>query len=48
MHVQSSVFMKQLAFDILELLLSSSFPELGSVFRELDQDKQKFGELELS
>ncbi|KAL8458257.1 hypothetical protein ACS0TY_035947 [Phlomoides rotata] len=46
--IQSSVFMKQLAFDILELLLSSSFPELDSVFRELDQDKQKFGELELS
>ncbi|KAL1538354.1 hypothetical protein AAHA92_27110 [Salvia divinorum] len=41
--IQSSVFMKQLAFDLLELLLLSSFPELDHVFRELDQDKEKFG-----
>ncbi|KAL1551548.1 hypothetical protein AAHA92_19374 [Salvia divinorum] len=41
--IQSSVFMKQLAFDLLELLLVSSFPELDHVFRELDQDKEKFG-----
>ncbi|XP_042052495.1 uncharacterized protein LOC121797822 isoform X2 [Salvia splendens] len=41
--IQSSVFMKQLAFDLLKLLLVSSFPELDHVFRELDQDKEKFG-----
>ncbi|KAH6820970.1 hypothetical protein C2S53_018425 [Perilla frutescens var. hirtella] len=43
--IQSSVFMKQLAFDLLELLLLSSFPELDCVFRELDQNKEKFGKL---
>lgn len=43
--MQSSVFMKQLAFDLLELLLLSSFPELDYVFRELDRDKEKFGKL---
>ncbi|KAL9156908.1 hypothetical protein ABFS82_09G110900 [Erythranthe guttata] len=43
--IQSSVFMKQLAFDILQLLLSSAFPELDSVFRQLEQDKHKFGSL---
>lgn len=43
--IQSSVFMKQLAFDLLELLLLSSFPELDYVFRELDRDKEKFGKL---
>lgn len=37
--------MKQLAFDLLELLLSSSYPELDPVFRELEQDKEKFGKL---
>ncbi|XP_042020881.1 uncharacterized protein LOC121768437 [Salvia splendens] len=46
--IQSSVFMKQLAFDLLELLLLSSFPELDHVFRELDQDKEKFGKPTLS
>ncbi|KAL6568152.1 hypothetical protein OROHE_003836 [Orobanche hederae] len=46
--IQSSIFMKQLAFDLLELLLLSAFPELESVFRELDQDKEKFGKVELN
>ncbi|KAK6124988.1 hypothetical protein DH2020_041262 [Rehmannia glutinosa] len=45
--IQSSVFMKQIAFDLLELLLLSAFPELDHVFRELDQDKEKFGKLKL-
>ncbi|PIN05901.1 hypothetical protein CDL12_21547 [Handroanthus impetiginosus] len=42
---KSSVFMKQIAFDLLELLLVSAFPELDDVFRQLDQDKEKYGEL---
>ncbi|KAI3455431.1 hypothetical protein Pfo_012094 [Paulownia fortunei] len=46
--IQSSVFMKQLAFDFLELLLLSAFPELDYVFRQLDQDKEKFGKLKLN
>lgn len=48
LNVQSSVFMKQLAFDLLQLLLLSAFPELGNVFRQLDEEKDKFGKLELS
>ncbi|CAA0837247.1 Unknown protein [Striga hermonthica] len=46
--IQSSVFMKQLAFDLVELLLLSAFPELDTVFREFDQEKEKFGKLVLS
>ncbi|KAL3632981.1 hypothetical protein CASFOL_025965 [Castilleja foliolosa] len=46
--IQSSVFMKQLAFDLLELLLLSAFPELDSVFRELNENKDKFGKLKLT
>ncbi|KAL0354679.1 UNVERIFIED_CONTAM: hypothetical protein Sradi_3914800 [Sesamum radiatum] len=46
--IQSAVFMKQLSFDLLELLLLSAFPELDYVFRQFDQDKQKFGELKLN
>ncbi|KAI3463336.1 hypothetical protein Pfo_019999 [Paulownia fortunei] len=42
--IQSSVCMKQLAFDLLELLLLSAFPELDYVFRQLE-DKEKFGKL---
>ncbi|KAL5757920.1 hypothetical protein ACOSP7_020531 [Xanthoceras sorbifolium] len=42
--IQSSVCLKQLAFDLLELLLLSSFPELDYVFRQLHEEKHKFGE----
>ncbi|KAG8379955.1 hypothetical protein BUALT_Bualt07G0143400 [Buddleja alternifolia] len=44
--IQSSVFMKLLAFDLLELLLMSAFPELDYVFRQLVKEKEKFGKLE--
>ncbi|XP_073015478.1 uncharacterized protein [Primulina eburnea] len=46
--IQSSVFMKQLAFDLLQLLLLSAFPELSDVFRLVDEEKDKFGKLELN
>jgi hypothetical protein len=42
--VQSSVCVKQLAFDLLELLLLSAFPELDYLFKELQEEKHKFGE----
>ncbi|XP_027344549.1 uncharacterized protein LOC113857058 isoform X2 [Abrus precatorius] len=42
--LQSSVCLKQLAFDFLELLLTSAFPELGDVFKQLHEEKHKFGE----
>jgi sorting nexin-13 len=41
---QSSVCTKQLAFDLLEQLLLTAFPELDSVFRQLREEKHKFGE----
>ncbi|KAK3028334.1 hypothetical protein RJ639_037796 [Escallonia herrerae] len=44
--LQSSVCLKQLAFDLLELLLLSAFPELDYVFREVHDQKEKFGKLE--
>ncbi|CAA3024050.1 Intermediate filament [Olea europaea subsp. europaea] len=46
--IQSSVCMKQLAFNLLELLLLSLFPELDYVFRELDNEKEKFGKFKPS
>ncbi|XP_011001603.1 PREDICTED: uncharacterized protein LOC105108834 isoform X2 [Populus euphratica] len=42
--LQSSVCTKQLAFDLLELLLLTAFPELDSVIRQLHEEKHKFGE----
>lgn len=42
--VQSSVCLKQLAFDILELLLLSAFPELDYIFKQLHDEKHKFVE----
>lgn len=45
--IQSSVAMKQLAFDLLELLLLSAFPELDYVFRQLHEEREKFGGLKL-
>lgn len=41
---QSSVCLKQLAYDLIELLLSSAFPELEYVFKEVHEEKHKFGE----
>ncbi|XP_073159156.1 uncharacterized protein [Henckelia pumila] len=46
--IQSSVCMKQLALDLLQLLLLSAFPELGNVFRQLEEKRDKFGKLELN
>ncbi|CAA2965640.1 Intermediate filament [Olea europaea subsp. europaea] len=46
--IQSSVCMKQLAFYLLELLLVSAFPELDNVFKQLHEEKEKFGKLELN
>ncbi|KAI4325291.1 hypothetical protein MLD38_030703 [Melastoma candidum] len=42
--LQSTVCLKLLAFGLLELLLLSAFPELDSVFKQLHEDKHKFGE----
>ncbi|XP_023738812.1 uncharacterized protein LOC111886795 [Lactuca sativa] len=44
--IQSSVCLKLLAYDLIELLLMSAFPELDSVFQQLHEEKQKFGALE--
>ncbi|KAK7255382.1 hypothetical protein RIF29_28791 [Crotalaria pallida] len=44
--LQSSVCLKQLAFDLLEMLLLSAFPELDDVFKQLHEEKHKFGELQ--
>lgn len=46
--LQSSVCLKQLAYGLLELLLLSAFPELENVFRQLHEEKDKFGELKQS
>lgn len=43
--LQSSVCLKQLAFDLLEMLLLSAFPELDDVFKQVHEEKHKFGEL---
>lgn len=42
--IQSSVCLKLLAFDLLELLLLSAFPEMEFVFKQLHEQKEKFGE----
>ncbi|EXB74504.1 Copia protein [Morus notabilis] len=42
--LQSSVCLKQLAFDLLELLLLSAFPELDYIFKQLHDEKHKFVE----
>ncbi|KAK9281943.1 hypothetical protein L1049_004852 [Liquidambar formosana] len=42
--LQSAVCLKLLAYDLLELLVLSAFPEMDYVFKELNEDKQKFGE----
>ncbi|RVW87985.1 hypothetical protein CK203_033887 [Vitis vinifera] len=42
--LQSSVCLKMLAFDLLELLVLSAFPELDDIFKQLFEERQKFGE----
>lgn len=42
--MQSSVCLKQLALELLELLLLSAFPELDYVFKQFHEEKHKFGE----
>ncbi|XP_052109915.1 uncharacterized protein LOC127739739 [Arachis duranensis] len=42
--LQSSVCLKQLAFDLLELLLLQAFPELDDVFKKVHEEKHRFGE----
>lgn len=42
--LQSSVCLKQLAYDLIELLLSSAFPELDYIIKQLHEEKHKFGE----
>lgn len=41
---QSSVCLKQLAFDLLELLLLSAFPEMEKAFKQLHEEKHLFGQ----
>ncbi|CAI0474646.1 unnamed protein product [Linum tenue] len=43
--IQSPVCLKQLAYDLIELVLLSTFPEMDYVFRQLHEEKSKFGEL---
>ncbi|KAI9107766.1 hypothetical protein K1719_021102 [Acacia pycnantha] len=42
--LQSSVCLKQLAFDLVELLMVTAFPELNYVCKQLHEEKHKFGE----
>lgn len=42
--IQSSVCLKLLAFDLLELVVLSAFPELDYVFKQFEEEKHKFGE----
>jgi sorting nexin-13 len=37
--------LKLLAFDLLEMLLLSAFPELDDVFKQVHEEKHRFGEL---
>ncbi|GMI93811.1 SORTING NEXIN 3 [Hibiscus trionum] len=42
--IQSSVCLKLMAYDVIELLLLSAFPEMDYVFKQLHDEKHKFGE----
>ncbi|KAK4754305.1 hypothetical protein SAY87_002409 [Trapa incisa] len=42
--LQSKVCLKLLAFDLLELLLVSAFPEMDYIFKQLHEEKKRFGE----
>lgn len=44
--MQSTVCMKQLAFELLELLLLATFPELDDVIRRFHEEKEQFGGVE--
>ncbi|OMO54105.1 hypothetical protein CCACVL1_28063 [Corchorus capsularis] len=46
--IQSSVCLKLLSYDLLELLLLSAFPEMESVFKQLHEEKHKFGEFKVN
>ncbi|CAL1378069.1 unnamed protein product [Linum trigynum] len=43
--IQSPVCLKQLAYDLIELVLLSAFPEMDYNLRQLHEEKSKFGEL---
>ncbi|KAL5975898.1 hypothetical protein ACLOJK_020226 [Asimina triloba] len=43
----SPLCLKQLAFDLLELLLLSAFPELDGVIKKCHEDKERFGVVEV-
>ncbi|KAI3835255.1 hypothetical protein MKW98_020371 [Papaver atlanticum] len=45
---QSSVCLKQLVYDLLEMLLVSAFPELDDVIKQLHEEKHKFGQFDAS
>lgn len=42
--LQSSVCLKQLVMELLQLVLLYAFPELDHVFKQLHEEKHKFGE----
>ncbi|KAF8086906.1 hypothetical protein N665_0609s0036 [Sinapis alba] len=42
--LQSSVCLKLLAYDLLELLLTSAFPEMEQAFKQLQDEKHLFGQ----
>lgn len=42
--IQSSVCLKHFAFDLLELLLLSAFPEMDYTFKQVHEEKHRFGE----
>ncbi|PNT70660.1 hypothetical protein BRADI_2g15390v3 [Brachypodium distachyon] len=44
--LQSPVCLKQLAFELLELLVLAGFPELGDIVRKWHEDKEQFSALE--
>ncbi|KAL8170591.1 hypothetical protein V2J09_022395 [Rumex salicifolius] len=46
--LQSSVCLKQLSWDLLELILLSAFPELDHCFKQLHEEKNRFGEFKPS
>ncbi|KAG5575443.1 hypothetical protein H5410_055577 [Solanum commersonii] len=45
--IWSSVCLKLLVVDLVELILLSAFPELDGVFNILHQEKKKFGEFKI-
>lgn len=44
--VQSAVCMKQLAYNLLELLIQAAFPELHDVISICHTHKERFGDIE--